>query len=165
MNYALTLPVAGIICFGFRLPVRPAGASAVAASYLAGRRLQATRDRVPQILTLRASSSLDRDHGRRAGLVAQPSRYAPFGLPMSQNWLYSSPSPITIGIYVAASVNLRNRAPGGALLIMAIRARDQLRRWAFDVALYKTWHSASSAGITGRRRLASRDCRAGSWRA
>ena len=32
MNYALTLPIAGVVCFAFRIRVRPAGAAAQRAS-------------------------------------------------------------------------------------------------------------------------------------
>ena len=38
INYALTLPISGIVCFALRISVRPAGAAAVAASIWRWRR-------------------------------------------------------------------------------------------------------------------------------
>ena len=55
VNYALTLPVAGVICFAVRLPVRPAGAAAL--RRLPGARDLCARDRDAAASEARLSSS------------------------------------------------------------------------------------------------------------
>ena len=63
INYALTLPVAGVICFGVRISVRPAGAAALSGVYLALATF-ALATAMPQLLKLGYLRALDR---RRAG--------------------------------------------------------------------------------------------------
>ena len=142
MNYALTLPIAGIICFGFGflfgLPaLRLSGVYLALATF-------ALAVAMPQLLKL---NFIEHWTGGVQGLVVTKPD-APFGLPMSQDmWLYYFTLAIAIGIYVA-SVNLLRSRSGRAM--MAIRDNEiAASAMGIDVALYKTLAFGVSAGITG----------------
>jgi branched-chain amino acid transport system permease protein len=142
MNYALTLPVAGIICFAFGflfgLPaLRLSGVYLALATF-------ALAVAMPQLLKL---NFIEHWTGGVQGLVVTKPD-APFGLPMSQDmWLYYFTLAIAIGIYVA-SVNLLRSRSGRAM--MAIRDNEiAASAMGVDVALYKTLAFGVSAGITG----------------
>src|ERR1700742_4888033 len=142
VNYALTLPVAGVVCFAagflFGQPaLRLSGVYlALATSALATAR--------PQLLKL---GFFEHWTGGVQGLVVTKPD-APFGLPLSQDmWLYYFTLVITIGIYVA-SVNLLRSRSGRAL--MAIRDNEiAASAMGVDVALYKTLAFGVSAAVTG----------------
>ncbi len=142
VNYVLTLPVAGIICFiaGFLFgfpALRLSGIYLALATF-------ALAVAMPQLLKLHV---FEHWTGGVQGLViTKPD--APFGLPMSQDmWLYYFTLIVSILIYVA-SVNLLNSRSGRALF--AIRD-NQIAASAMgvDVSLYKTLAFGISAGITG----------------
>jgi branched-chain amino acid transport system permease protein len=142
MNYALTLPIAGLICFVFGflfgLPaLRLSGVYLALATF-------ALATAMPQLLKL---GFFEHWTGGVQGLVVTKPD-APFGLPMSQDmWLYYFTLAISIGIYVA-SVNLLKSRSGRAL--MAIRDNEiAASAMGVDVALYKTLAFGVSAGITG----------------
>jgi branched-chain amino acid transport system permease protein len=142
MNYALTLPIAGIICFGFGflfgLPaLRLSGVYLALATF-------ALAVAMPQLLKL---NFIEHWTGGVQGLVVTKPD-APFGLKMSQDmWLYYFTLAIAIGIYVAA-VNLLRSRSGRAM--MAIRDNEiAASAMGVDVALYKTLAFGISAGITG----------------
>jgi branched-chain amino acid transport system permease protein len=142
MNYALTLPIAALICFIFGflfgLPaLRLSGVYLALATF-------ALATAMPQILKL---GFFEHWTGGVQGLVVTKPD-APFGLPMSQDmWLYYFTLAISIGIYVA-SVNLLRSRSGRAL--MAIRDNEiAASAMGVDVALYKTLAFGVSAGITG----------------
>jgi branched-chain amino acid transport system permease protein len=142
MNYALTLPIAAVICFGFGflfgLPaLRLSGVYLALATF-------ALATAMPQLLKL---GFFEHWTGGVQGLVVTKPD-APFGLPMSQDmWLYYFTLAISIGIYVA-SVNLLRSRSGRAL--MAIRDNEiAASAMGVDVALYKTLAFGVSAGITG----------------
>ena len=142
MNYALTLPIAGIICFAFGflfgLPaLRLSGIYLALATF-------ALAVAMPQLLKL---NFIEHWTGGVQGLVVTKPD-APFGLPMSQDmWLYYFTLAIAIGIYVAA-VNLLRSRSGRAM--MAIRDNEiAASAMGVDVALYKTLAFGISAGITG----------------
>jgi branched-chain amino acid transport system permease protein len=142
MNYALTLPLAGLICFVFGflfgLPaLRLSGVYLALATF-------ALATAMPQLLKL---GFFEHWTGGVQGLVVTKPD-APFGLPMSQDtWLYYFTLAIAIGIYVAA-VNLLRSRSGRAL--MAIRDNEiAASAMGVDVALYKTLAFGVSAGITG----------------
>src|SRR3954470_16669310 len=142
MNYALTLPVAGIVCFAFGflfgLPaLRLSGVYLALATF-------ALATAMPQLLKL---GFIEHWTGGVQGLVVTKPD-APFGLPISQDmWLYYFTLAISIGIYVA-SVNLLRSRSGRAL--MAIRDNEiAASAMGVDVALYKTLAFGVSAGITG----------------
>ena len=142
MNYALTLPIAGVICFAFGflfgLPaLRLSGVYLALATF-------ALATAMPQFLKL---GFIEHWTGGVQGLVVTKPD-APFGLPMSQDmWLYYFTLAIAIGIYVA-SVNLLRSRSGRAL--MAIRDNEiAASAMGVDVALYKTLAFGVSAGITG----------------
>src|SRR5579871_4275227 len=113
MNYALTLPIAGIICFGagflFGQPaLRLSGVYLALATF-------ALATAMPQLLKL---GYFEKWTGGVQGLVVEKPD-APFGLPISQDmWLYYFTLVITVAIYVA-SVNLLRSRSGSAF--MAIR--------------------------------------------
>src|SRR5882757_516800 len=96
VNYALTLPVAGLVCFGFGFlfgqpALRLSGIYLALATF-------ALAVAMPQLLKLGA---FEHWTGGVPGLVVTKPD-APFGLPMSQDmWLYYFTLAITIGIYVA----------------------------------------------------------------
>ena len=142
MNYALTLPIAGIICFGFGFlfgqpALRLSGVYLALATF-------ALAVAMPQLLKL---GFFEHWTGGVQGLVVTKPD-APFGLPMSQDmWLYYFTLVITIGIYIA-SVNLLRSRSGRAF--MAIRDNEiAASAMGVDVALYKTLAFGVSAGITG----------------
>ena len=142
MNYALTLPIAGVICFGFGflfgLPaLRLSGVYLALATF-------ALATAMPQLLKL---GFFEHWTGGVQGLVVTKPD-APFGLPMSQDmWLYYFTLAIAIAIYIA-SVNLLRSRSGRAF--MAIRDNEiAASAMGVDVALYKTLAFGVSAGITG----------------
>ncbi|XUM24153.1 branched-chain amino acid ABC transporter permease [Bradyrhizobium oligotrophicum S58] len=142
VNYALTLPVAGVICFGagflFGQPaLRLSGVYLALATF-------ALATAMPQILKL---GFFEEWTGGVQGLVVTKPD-APFGLPMSQDmWLYYFTLAITIAIYVF-SVNLLRSRSGRAF--MAIRDNEiAASAMGIDVATYKTLAFGVSAGITG----------------
>ena len=142
VNYALTLPVAGVICFGvgFLLgqpALRLSGVYLALATF-------ALATAMPQLLKL---NFLEPWTGGVQGLVVDKPD-APFGLPISQDmWLYYFTLVITIAIYIF-SVNLLRSRSGRAF--MAIRDNEiAASAMGIDVALYKTLAFGVSAGITG----------------
>jgi len=142
MSYALTLPIAGIICFAFGFlfgqpALRLSGVYLALATF-------ALATAMPQLLKL---GFFEHWTGGVQGLVVTKPD-APFGLPMSQDmWLYYFTLAITIGIYVA-SVNLLRSRSGRAF--MAIRDNEiAASAMGINVALYKTLAFGVSAAITG----------------
>jgi branched-chain amino acid transport system permease protein len=152
MNYALTLPIAGIVCFAFgflfgKPALRLSGVYLALATF-------ALATAMPQLLKL---GFFEHWTGGVQGLVvtkpdAPSSISAMYGFftsrPMSQDmWLYYFTLAITIGIYIA-SVNLLRSRSGRAF--MAIRDNEiAASAMGVDVALYKTLAFGVSAGITG----------------
>ena len=142
MNYALTLPIAGIVCFGFGFlfgqpALRLSGVYLALATF-------ALAVAMPQLLKLHF---IEQWTGGVQGLVVTKPD-APFGLPMSQDtWLYYFTLAITIFVYVTA-VNLLRSRSGRAF--MAIRDNEiAASAMGVDTALYKTLAFGVSAGITG----------------
>ena len=142
VNYALTLPIAGIICFGFGFlfgqpALRLSGIYLALATF-------ALAVAMPQLLKL---GFFEHWTGGVQGLVVTKPD-APFGLPISQDrWLYYFTLVVAIGIYIA-SVNLLKSRSGRAF--MAIRDNEiAASAMGVDVALYKTLAFGVSAGITG----------------
>jgi len=142
VNYALTLPVAGVVCFGFGFlfgqpALRLSGVYLALATF-------ALATAMPQILKL---GFFEHWTGGVQGLVVTKPD-APFGLPMSQDmWLYYFTLAITVAIYVF-SVNLLRSRSGRAF--MAIRDNEiAASAMGIDVATYKTLAFGVSAGITG----------------
>ena len=142
MNYALTLPIPGIICFAFgflfgKPALRLSGVYLALATF-------ALATAMPQLLKL---GFFEHWTGGVQGLVVTKPD-APFGLPMSQDmWLYYFTLVIAIGIYIA-SLNLLRSRSGRAF--MAIRDNEiAASAMGVDVALYKTLAFGVSAGITG----------------
>ena len=142
MNYALTLPIAGIICFAFGFlfgqpALRLSGVYLALATF-------ALATAMPQLLKL---GFFEHWTGGVQGLVVTKPD-APFGLPMSQDmWLYYFTLAISIAIYIF-SVNLLRSRSGRAF--MAIRDNEiAASAMGIDVALYKTLAFGVSAGITG----------------
>ncbi|KQW19084.1 ABC transporter permease [Afipia sp. Root123D2] len=142
VNYVLTLPAAGIVCFIFGFlfgfpALRLSGIYLALATF-------ALAVAMPQLLKL---GVFEHWTGGVQGLViTKPD--APFGLPISQDmWLYYFTLIVSLLIYVA-SVNLLNSRSGRAL--MAIRD-NQIAASAMgvDLSLYKTLAFGISAGITG----------------
>lgn len=142
MNYLLTLPVAGLICFVFGFlfgfpALRLSGIYLALATF-------ALAVAMPQLLKVGA---FEHWTGGVQGLViTKPD--APFGLPLSQDvWLYYVTLAIAIVIYIAA-VNLLNSRSGRAM--MAIRDNQiAASAMGIDVAFYKTMAFGISAGVTG----------------
>jgi branched-chain amino acid transport system permease protein len=142
INYALTLPVAGLVCFGagflFGQPaLRLSGVYLALATF-------ALATAMPQLLKL---GYFEKWTGGVQGLVVTKPD-APFGLHMSQDvWLYYFTLVITVAIYVF-SVNLLRSRSGRAF--MAIRDNEiAASAMGVNVALYKTLAFGVSAGITG----------------
>jgi branched-chain amino acid transport system permease protein len=142
VNYALTIPVAGALCFvvGFLFgqpALRLSGVYLALATF-------ALATAMPQLLKL---NFIEPWTGGVQGLVVDKPD-APFGLPMSQDtWLYYFTLAITVAIYVA-SVNLLRSRSGRAF--MAIRDNEiAASAMGVNVALYKTLAFGVSAGITG----------------
>ena len=153
MNYALTLPIAGIICFAFGFlfgqpALRLSGVYLALATF-------ALATAMPQLLKL---GFFEHWTGGVQGLVVTKPD-APFGLPMSQDmWLYYFTLAISIGIYLA-SVNLLRSRSGRAF--MAIRDNEiAASAMGVDVALYKTLAFGVSRRDHRRRRRPRRHCRA-----
>jgi branched-chain amino acid transport system permease protein len=152
MNYALTLPIAGLICFGFGFlfgqpALRLSGVYLALATF-------ALATAMPQILKL---GVFEHWTGGVQGLVVTkpdaPSSISSIvsyfsGRPMSQDmWLYYFTLAVTIAIYIF-SVNLLRSRSGRAF--MAIRDNEiAASAMGIDVALYKTLAFGVSAGITG----------------
>jgi len=142
VNYALTLPVAGLLCFGagflFGQPaLRLSGVYLALATF-------ALATAMPQLLKLGYFAKWT--GGVQGLVVTKPD--APFGLPISQDmWLYYFTLVITIAIYIF-SVNLLRSRSGRAF--MSIRDNEiAASAMGVDVALYKTLAFGVSAGITG----------------
>src|ERR1700751_2581433 len=142
MNYALTLPIAGIICFGFgflfgQQALRLSGVYLALATF-------ALATAMPQLLKL---GYFEYWTGGVQGLVVTKPD-APFGLKISQDmWLYFFTLVVSIAIYVF-SVNLLRSRSGRAF--RAIRDNEiAASAMGVDVALYKTLAFGVSAGITG----------------
>ncbi|MDE2379721.1 branched-chain amino acid ABC transporter permease [Bradyrhizobium sp.] len=142
VNYALTLPISGVLCFGvgflFGKPaLRLSGVYLALATF-------ALATAMPQLLKL---NFLEQWTGGVQGLVVTKPD-APFGLKMSQDmWLYYFTLAVTLAIYIF-SVNLLRSRSGRAF--MAIRDNEiAASAMGVDVALYKTLAFGISAGITG----------------
>ncbi len=142
VNYALTLPIAGVLCFGagflFGQPaLRLSGVYLALATF-------ALATAMPQLLKL---NFLEPWTGGVQGLVVTKPD-APFGLPMGQDmWLYYFTLAVTLAIYIF-SVNLLRSRSGRAF--MAIRDNEiAASAMGVNVALYKTLAFGVSAGITG----------------
>jgi branched-chain amino acid transport system permease protein len=142
VNYALTLPIAGVVCFAvgylFGQPaLRLSGVYLALATF-------ALATAMPQLLKL---GFFEHWTGGVQGLVVTKPD-APFGMKMSQDtWLYYFTLVITIGIYLA-SINLLRSRSGRAF--MAIRDNEiAASSMGVNVALYKTLAFGVSAGITG----------------
>lgn len=142
INYALTIPVSAVICFGFgylfgKPALRLSGIYLALATF-------ALATAMPQLLKL---NFLEHWTGGVQGLVVTKPD-APFGLPMSQDmWLYYFTLAVTVAIYIF-SVNLLRSRSGRAF--MAIRDNEiAASAMGVDVALYKTLAFGISAGITG----------------
>ena len=142
MNYALTLPIAGIVCFAFGF-VFGQPALRLSGVYLALATF-ALAVAMPQLLKL---NFFEHWTGGVQGLVVTKPD-APFGLSMSQDmWLYYFTLAVTLAIYIF-SVNLLRSRSGRAF--MAIRDNEiAASAMGVDVALYKTLAFGVSAGITG----------------
>jgi branched-chain amino acid transport system permease protein len=151
MNYALTLPIAGIVCFGFGFlfgqpALRLSGVYLALATF-------ALATAMPQLLKL---GYFEYWTGGVQGLVVTKPD-APellqtmaswFHKSISQDmWLYYFTLVVGIAIYIA-SVNLLRSRSGRAF--MAIRDNEiAASAMGVDVALYKTLAFGVSAGITG----------------
>jgi branched-chain amino acid transport system permease protein len=142
VNYVLTLPAAGIICFIFGFlfgfpALRLSGVYLALATF-------ALAVAMPQLLKL---GVFEHWTGGVQGLViTKPD--APFGLKMSQDmWLYYFTLAISAAIYILA-VNLLRSRSGRAM--MAIRD-NQIAASAMgvDLPLYKTLAFGISAAFTG----------------
>jgi branched-chain amino acid transport system permease protein len=147
INYALTLPVAGAICFAagflFGLPaLRLSGIYLALATF-------ALATAMPQLLKL---GVFEHWTGGVQGLVVTkpdaPEIFASMGLKVSQDmWLYFFTLFVAIVIYIF-SVNLLKSRSGRAM--MAIRDNEiAASAMGVDVSLYKTLAFGVSAGITG----------------
>ena len=142
INYVLTLPVSGLVCFIFGflfgLPaLRLSGVYLALATF-------ALATAMPQLLKLGVFEAWT---GGVQGLVVDKPD-PPFGLPMSQDmWLYYFTLIVGLLIY-AASVNLLKSRSGRAM--MAIRD-NQIAASALGVnlSLYKTLAFGISAAFTG----------------
>lgn len=142
VNYVLTLPIAGIICFviGFLFgfpALRLSGIYLALATF-------ALAVAMPQLLKLGVFEPWT--GGVQGLVVTKPD--APFGLPISQDmWLYYFTLVVTLAIYIA-SVNLLRSRSGRAM--MAIRDNEiAASAMGVDISMYKTLAFGVSAGITG----------------
>ena len=142
LNYALTLPLSGVICFIagylFGLPsLRLSGIYLALATF-------SLAAAMPQLLKL---GLFEHWTGGVQGLVVTKPD-APFGLPMSQDmWLYYFTLAVSLLIYIA-SLNLLKSRSGRAM--MAIRDNEiAASAMGVDVSMYKTLAFGVSAGITG----------------
>src|SRR5471030_2442115 len=142
INYALTLPIAGIICFVFGFlfgqpALRLSGVYLALATF-------ALAVAMPQLLKL---GVFEHWTGGVQGLVVTKPD-APFGLKISQDkWLYYFTLLVSTIIYILA-VNLLRSRSGRAL--MAIRDNPiAASAMGVDLPLYKTLAFGVSAGFTG----------------
>lgn len=142
IHYALTLPAAGMVCFGagflFGFPaLRLSGIYLALATF-------ALATALPHLLKL---SALEPWTGGVQGLVIGKPQ-APFGLPISPDvWLYFFTLAVSLLIY-SLSANLLASRSGRAL--MAIRDNEiAASALGVNVALYKTLAFGLSAAITG----------------
>src|ERR1700730_6429626 len=131
INYALTLPISGIVCFGFgylfgKPALRLSGVYLALATF-------ALATAMPQLLKLGVFEPWTGGVQGRVG--TKPD--APFALPMSQDmWLYYFTLAVTVAIYIF-SVNLLKSRSGRAF--MAIRDNEiAASAMGVDVAKYKT---------------------------
>jgi branched-chain amino acid transport system permease protein len=152
INYALTLPVSGLVCFGFgylfgKPALRLSGVYLALATF-------ALATAMPQLLKLGVFEPWT---GGVQGLVVTKPDAPSFvssiwsvfsGREMSQDmWLYYFTLAVSIAIYIA-SVNLLRSRSGRAF--MAIRDNEiAASAMGVDVARYKTLAFGVSAGITG----------------
>src|ERR1700726_2650040 len=146
INYALTLPIAGVICFAFGFlfgqpALRLSGVYLALATF-------ALATAMPQLLKL---GVFEHWTGGVQGLVVtKPDSpiAALFGYRISQDmWLYYLTLAISIAIYIFSANLLRSRS-GPAF--MAIRDNEiAASAMGIDVTLYKTLAFGISAGITG----------------
>ena len=142
VNYVLTIPAAGIVCFIFGFlfgfpALRLSGGYLALATF-------ALAVAMPQILKLNV---FEHWTGGVQGLViTKPD--APFGLKMSQDmWLYYFTLVVSVAIYILA-VNLLRSRSGRAL--MAIRDNPiAASAMGVDLPLYKTLAFGVSAAFTG----------------
>lgn len=142
INYALTLPAAGAVCFVFGFlfgfpALRLSGVYLALATF-------ALAIAMPQFLKL---GVLEPWTGGVQGIVViKPD--APFGLPIGQDaWIYYFTLVVAAVIYVL-SVNLLRSRSGRAM--MAIRDNQiAASAMGINLALYKTLAFGVSAGFTG----------------
>ena len=146
MNYALTLPIAGLICFGFGFlfgqpALRLSGVYLALATF-------ALATAMPQLLKL---GFFEHWTGGVQGLVVTKPD-APFGLPMSQDmWLYYFTLVITVAIYIF-SVNLLKSRSGRAFVAMRCTRRWRSASRPASPALpagsapsrYSSWHPTAT---------------------
>jgi branched-chain amino acid transport system permease protein len=146
INYALTLPVAGVVCFAFGFlfgqpALRLSGVYLALATF-------ALATAMPQLLKLGVFEPWT--GGVQGLVVTKPDSpiSALFGYKISQDmWLYYFTLAVAIAIYIF-SVNLLRSRSGRAF--MAIRDNEiAASAMGVDVALYKTLAFGVSAGITG----------------
>jgi len=146
INYALTLPVAGVVCFAFGFlfgqpALRLSGVYLALATF-------ALATAMPQLLKLGIFEPWT--GGVQGLVVTKPDSpiSALFGHKISQDmWLYYFTLVVVIAIYIF-SVNLLKSRSGRAF--MAIRDNEiAASAMGIDVALYKTLAFGVSAGITG----------------
>jgi branched-chain amino acid transport system permease protein len=142
MNYALALPIAGLISFAagflFGLPaLRLSGVYLALATF-------ALATTTPQMLKLPFFE--DWTGGVQGLVVNRPD--VPFSLPIGPDmWLYYLTLAITLAIYLG-SLNLLRSRSGRAF--MAIRDNEiPASAMGVNIALYKTLAFGVSAGITG----------------
>lgn len=142
VNYALALPLAGIVSFltGFLFgqpALRLSGVYLALATF-------ALATAMPQFLKL---GILEPWTGGVQGLVVTKPD-APLGVPLSQDmWVYYLTLAIAVGLYLC-SVNLLHSRTGRAFA--AIRDSEiAATAMGIDVALYKTLAFGISAGVTG----------------
>jgi branched-chain amino acid transport system permease protein len=146
VNYALTLPIAGVVCFAFGFlfgqpALRLSGVYLALATF-------ALATAMPQLLKLGIFEPWT--GGVQGLVVTKPDSpiSALFGYKISQDmWLYYFTLAVAIAIYIF-SVNLLKSRSGRAF--MAIRDNEiAASAMGIDVALYKTLAFGVSAGITG----------------
>jgi branched-chain amino acid transport system permease protein len=142
MNYLLTLPFAGAVCFAFGflfgLPaLRLSGVYLALATF-------SLAIAMPQLLKL---GTFEHWTGGVQGLVVTKPD-APFGLKINQDvWLYYVTLVVAIVMYIL-SVNLLNSRTGRAMA--AIRDNQiAASSMGVNLALYKTLAFGISAGMTG----------------
>jgi branched-chain amino acid transport system permease protein len=142
IHYALTIPVAGVICFAFGFlfgwpALRLSGIYLALATF-------ALATAMPQILKL---GVFEHWTGGVQGLVIMKPD-APWGIPMSQDtWLYYFTLAISLAIYCCC-ISLLGSRSGRAF--MAVRDNEiAASAMGVNVALYKTLAFGISAAFTG----------------